>query len=146
MAGYARSTRKLYRSRRGKLFGVCQGIADWRELDVDVVRLVWVLLTIFTSFFPGVLLYFILTLVLPLEPVYREEGRRESTWFVDGVVKYHRTVETYVNTVIDSGLVLRRLGEPEATPEAMRERPDLIETRRRPAFLLLAAEKPLAAG
>jgi ubiquinone/menaquinone biosynthesis C-methylase UbiE len=72
---------------------------------------------------------------------YREEGRRESTWFVDGVVKYHRTVETYVNGLIDAGLTLKRLIEPEATPDAMKTRADLIETRRRPVFLLLAAEK-----
>jgi len=75
---------------------------------------------------------------------YRDEGRRESTWFVDGVIKYHRTVETYVNGLLDSGLVLRRLTEPEATPEAMQERPDLVSTRRTPAFLLLVAEKPAA--
>jgi SAM-dependent methyltransferase len=72
---------------------------------------------------------------------YREEGRRESTWFVDGVIKYHRTVETYVNGLIDAGLILTRLTEPEATPEALEMRADLIETRRRPVFLLLAAEK-----
>ena len=28
---------------------------------------------------------------------YREEGPRKSEWFVPGVIKYHRTVETYVN-------------------------------------------------
>lgn len=72
---------------------------------------------------------------------YREEGRRESTWFVDGVIKYHRTVETYVNGLLDAGLRLTRLTEPEATPEAMKARADLVETRRRPVFLLLAAEK-----
>jgi SAM-dependent methyltransferase len=27
---------------------------------------------------------------------YRDEGERRTHWFVDGVVKYHRTVETYV--------------------------------------------------
>jgi SAM-dependent methyltransferase len=72
---------------------------------------------------------------------YREEGRRESMWFVDGVIKYHRTVETYVNGLIDAGLTVKRLTEPEATAEAMTARPDLVETRRCPVFLLLAGEK-----
>jgi ubiquinone/menaquinone biosynthesis C-methylase UbiE len=70
---------------------------------------------------------------------YREESRRESTWFVGGVIKYHRTVETYVNALLDAGFTLRRLSEPEATAEAMNVRPDLVETRRRPAFLVLTA-------
>src|SRR5207248_7134016 len=30
---------------------------------------------------------------------YRDEGERRHRWFVDGVRKYHRTVETYVNTL-----------------------------------------------
>lgn len=73
---------------------------------------------------------------------YRDEGRRESTWFIDGVVRYHRTVETYVNALIEAGLRLQALSEPEATPEAIKARPELINTRRRPMFLLLAADKP----
>jgi SAM-dependent methyltransferase len=72
---------------------------------------------------------------------YREEGLRESQWFVPGVIKYHRTVETYVNTLLESGLTLKRLSEPEATPEALRKRPDLIETKRSPVFLAIAADK-----
>jgi hypothetical protein len=50
-------------------------------------------------------------------------------------------VETYVNETLDAGLVLTRLSEPEATPEALDARPDLVETQRRPVFLLIAAEK-----
>lgn len=72
---------------------------------------------------------------------YREEGLRESTWFIRGVLKYHRTIETYVNALVGAGLTLRRLREPEATAEAMKARPDLVDTRRRPAFLVIAADK-----
>ena len=76
---------------------------------------------------------------------YRNEGPRSTKWFVDGVVKYHRTVETYVNVLLDCGLCLRRLLEPEPqTGEAARHVPDVDLHRRRPPFLLLAAEKPSA--
>jgi len=73
---------------------------------------------------------------------YREEGVRESRWFVDGVVKYHRTVETYVNTLIDSGFRIGRLLEPEAAPQFLTVRPELKEESRRPPFLLLQAIRP----
>ncbi|WP_026870250.1 class I SAM-dependent methyltransferase [Inquilinus limosus] len=73
---------------------------------------------------------------------YGEEGRRDTRWFVDGVVKYHRTVAGYVNGLIDAGLTLARLEEPEAEPAALQARPELALQRRRPPFLLLAADKP----
>ncbi len=60
------SKRKLYRSRNGKIFGVCQGLADWRDLPVGMVRLIFVLL-IFMAGLP-LWVYFILALVLPPEP------------------------------------------------------------------------------
>jgi SAM-dependent methyltransferase len=73
---------------------------------------------------------------------YRDEGERRTHWFVDGVVKYHRTVETYVNTLLDAGLTLARLEEPEAEPAALAEHPEWHDERRRPPFLLLAADRP----
>jgi SAM-dependent methyltransferase len=72
---------------------------------------------------------------------YRMESIRATSWFVDGVLKYHRTTETYVNTLLDAGLTLRRLLEPEPTPESIAARPDLAEQRRRPPFLVLAADQ-----
>jgi hypothetical protein len=73
---------------------------------------------------------------------YREEGERRTTWFVDGVVKFHRTTETYVNTLLDAGLILARLEEPEAEQSAYAEHPEWRDERRRPPFLLLAADRP----
>jgi SAM-dependent methyltransferase len=73
---------------------------------------------------------------------YRDEGERRTRWFVDGVVKYHRTVETYVNGLIEAGLCLTRLEEPEAEPGLLAEKPEWRQERRRPPFLLLAADRP----
>jgi SAM-dependent methyltransferase len=74
---------------------------------------------------------------------YREEGERRTHWFVDGVVKYHRTIETYVNSLLDAGFILVRLEEPEAdSPAALIEYPEWREGRRRPPFLLIAADRP----
>jgi len=68
---------------------------------------------------------------------YRPEGEIGVKWFVDGVVKYHRTMETYINGLIDAGFALRRLLEP-APAEATRINEVDLE-RRRPAFLLISA-------
>ncbi|MDR3671550.1 MAG: class I SAM-dependent methyltransferase [Holophaga sp.] len=73
---------------------------------------------------------------------YRPEGERRTRWFVEGVVKYHRTLETYVNELIRSGFTLRRLLEPEPVAGPGAERvPGLDLHRRRPPFLLLAADR-----
>jgi SAM-dependent methyltransferase len=72
---------------------------------------------------------------------YHDEGRRESCWFVDGVVKYHRTAATILNALLDAGLVIRRVLEPHALEEAEAARPCLRDERRRPPFLLVKAER-----
>jgi SAM-dependent methyltransferase len=72
---------------------------------------------------------------------YSSEGERKCRWFIDGVIKYHRTVETYVNTLLDSGFAITRLSEPHAGPEYVKSRPELRNTSRRPPFLVIAAIK-----
>ena len=60
---------KLMRSSTDKkLGGVCAGVATYLDLDVTLVRVLWVL-----AFFcggTGLLLYIILWIVLPVEPLY----------------------------------------------------------------------------
>jgi SAM-dependent methyltransferase len=75
---------------------------------------------------------------------YQEEGPRRTAWLAEDVVKYHRTVATYVNTLLGSGLRLTRLAEPAPTPAMLQEQPDWKDERRRPMFLLIAAVKPPA--
>lgn len=59
--------KKMERPRIGRrLAGVCAAIANYANLDVTVVRVVYVLLTIFTAF-SGVIVYFILALLIPEE-------------------------------------------------------------------------------
>ena len=59
--------KKMERPRIGRrLAGVCAAIANYANLDVTVVRVIYVLLTIFTAF-SGVIVYFILALLIPEE-------------------------------------------------------------------------------
>lgn len=34
---------------------------------------------------------------------YSDDGPRRTKWFVDNVLKYHQTVETYINGLLDAG-------------------------------------------
>jgi len=45
--------------------GVCAGIAEYFGLDVSLVRILYVLLSIFSAGFPGLLVYIIFWFVLP---------------------------------------------------------------------------------
>lgn len=73
---------------------------------------------------------------------YLIEGERVRTWFVDGVVKQHRTVATYVNSVVGSGLTIERIVEWGPTTDEVEARPELTDDLHRPWFLLLRALKP----
>jgi SAM-dependent methyltransferase len=56
-----------------------------------------------------------------------------------GVIKQHRTIGTYVNALLDVGFRLTRLVEWAPTDAQIVERPELLDERARPMFLLLAA-------
>ncbi|UCF35235.1 MAG: PspC domain-containing protein [Phycisphaerales bacterium] len=45
--------------------GVCGGIAEYFDLDPTLVRVVYLLLSIFSAGFPGTLVYIILWIVIP---------------------------------------------------------------------------------
>ena len=59
---------KRVRKEEAKLLGVCGGISKYLdpEMDPTIVRIIWVLLTIFAPPFM-ILFYFILALVFKLE-------------------------------------------------------------------------------
>ena len=57
--------KRLYRSDSDKMIGgVCGGIAEYFTLDPTLVRLGYIVLSVFTIF-SGVLAYFVLWIVVP---------------------------------------------------------------------------------
>ncbi len=57
---------RLYRSSKDKMIaGVCGGIAEWLDWDPTVVRLTYIVLSLLSAAFPGILVYLILWLVTP---------------------------------------------------------------------------------
>ncbi len=47
--------------------GVCGGFAEWWGWDVRLVRALYVLVSVFSAAFPGVLAYIILWVLIPEE-------------------------------------------------------------------------------
>jgi phage shock protein C len=50
------------------LAGICGGLAEYLDADPTVVRVVYVVLSILSVAFPGIIAYLILILVIPLAP------------------------------------------------------------------------------
>lgn len=70
---------------------------------------------------------------------YSAEGERQTDWFKAGVRKYHRTVATTLNTLIDVGFSIRRVEEFAPTAAQVQERPDLAGELERPMILMVSA-------
>ena len=58
--------RPLRRSTRDSLLaGVCGGLAQWLGWDATIVRVLYVLLSVLSAAFPGIIVYVILWLIMP---------------------------------------------------------------------------------
>jgi phage shock protein C len=65
-------SKKLARSRTDKkIAGVCGGFANYLDLDVTLIRIVWLMLVFFGGW--GVIGYIIAWIVMPEEPLPRAE-------------------------------------------------------------------------
>jgi len=63
--------RKLRRSVHDRwIAGVCGGIAEYFGIDPTVVRVGYILLSILSAAFPGILIYIILWIVIPEREYY----------------------------------------------------------------------------
>jgi phage shock protein C len=60
--------KKLYRSRSQKMLaGVCGGIAEYFEMDVSIIRILWAIITIASAGF-GILIYILMIIIFPEVP------------------------------------------------------------------------------
>lgn len=58
--------KRLYRSAHNRVFaGVLGGIGEYFTIDPVLLRLIWVLVVIFTGFVPGVLAYILAIFIIP---------------------------------------------------------------------------------
>lgn len=72
---------------------------------------------------------------------YCVERRNDSTWFVEGVQRYHRMFSTIVNTLCDAGFRILKMAEPYPTEELVKKYPEYYDLYHKPDFLFVKAAK-----
>jgi len=63
------NSQRLFRSRKKILGGVLAGFADYINADVSIIRIGYVLISIISAAFPGLLFYIICWAVIPEKPL-----------------------------------------------------------------------------
>lgn len=72
------TNKEIYRSRHGKIFGVCQGVANYFGISAFWIRIIFVTLFIFSGFFPFGFLYIAAAIIMKKEPrLYRYDSESE---------------------------------------------------------------------
>jgi phage shock protein C len=67
--GAVAARRRLVRPRaERKIAGVCAGMAEYFDLDVTLVRVLWLVITIFSAVVFGIVAYIVAWIVMPEEP------------------------------------------------------------------------------
>jgi phage shock protein C len=59
------SDKKLIRSNNRVIAGVCAGLAEYLGWEITLVRILYVVISILSAAFPGILVYVILWIVMP---------------------------------------------------------------------------------
>jgi ubiquinone/menaquinone biosynthesis C-methylase UbiE len=72
---------------------------------------------------------------------YQYEGVRETTFLTENVVKYHRTISTYMNDLIGAGFSIKAVKEPMPSDDMLKSVPEMKDENRRPMFLMISAVK-----
>ncbi|KYH05428.1 SAM-dependent methyltransferase [Chryseobacterium cucumeris] len=72
---------------------------------------------------------------------YFIEGKRNTTFLGENVIKYHRTLTSYLNTLLKHGFTLKEVIEPEPGQEMLKEIPEMKEELRRPMMFLISVLK-----
>jgi len=61
--------KRLYKSKENRVIaGVIGGVAEYFNVDPVILRIVWVLLAVFTALAPGIIAYVIAIFIIPQKP------------------------------------------------------------------------------
>ncbi len=64
----ARQIKRLYRSGSNRMIaGVCGGIAEYFNIEPSLVRVIYVIISVFSAAFPGIIIYLAAWIIMPDE-------------------------------------------------------------------------------
>ena len=72
---------------------------------------------------------------------YFMEGKRTANFLGTDVIKYHRTLTSYISSLIDHGFDIKAFVEPTPSDSSLSEIPAMKDELRRPMFLIVSADK-----
>jgi len=73
-------SKKLYRSEREKMLGgVCGGLAEYLDIDVNIMRLLFIAAGLLTVLFPMVIFYIIAWIIVPVEEEIPQKSEPSQT-------------------------------------------------------------------
>jgi len=68
-------------------------------------------------------------------------GTRKSIFLGQEVIKYHRTLDTYINGLLGNGFDITGFVEPTPGEKMLAQNPDWREELRRPMMLIISGAK-----
>ncbi len=71
---------------------------------------------------------------------YLNPGPRRTDWLTKGVIKQHRTISAYLNALLRHGFSILHIEEWGPDDVQIAARPELVDERQRPPFLLVSAQ------
>ena len=72
---------------------------------------------------------------------YNQPGERRIHWYVDGVIKYHRTFSDIINALSKAGFIIEEVCEPVPEEWVIEKVPAWIKEYIKPNFLIVRARK-----
>lgn len=72
---------------------------------------------------------------------YYFEGERNANFLGEKMIKYHRTITTYLNCLIQGGFELTGIVEPQPSEDLLRTVEGMKDELRRPMILIVSAKK-----
>lgn len=72
---------------------------------------------------------------------YYYEGKRTAHFLGEEVTKYHKTLTTYLDGLLENGFEIRRIVEPKPTQEMIEAVAGMKDEMRRPMMLIVSAVK-----
>lgn len=113
-SGYNRG---FYRSRSGLVLGVCRGLADYFDLNVFWIRVIFIFLLLVSGLWPLLLIYFVASLLMKPEPVRPLHSEAEREFYDSYTDSRQRAASRLKRRYHDLDRRIRRMEDVVTEPE-----------------------------